>query len=103
ALIEMVMVNSIALSLDAALLSNVAGDNIRPPGLLAGITPITPTAGSADPAMRTDLANLAAAVAPIGGLDLVYIAAPGEAVKILASSGPRFEFPVLASNAIPAK
>src|SRR5262249_23857126 len=35
---------SAALALDAALLSNFAGDSTRPPGLLAGLTPITPTA-----------------------------------------------------------
>jgi hypothetical protein len=103
ALIRMVMINSIAISLDAVLFGNTAGTAVSPPGLLAGITPITPTTGNADPAMRTDLANLAAAVAPIGGLDIVYIAAPGEAVKILASAGPRFLFPVLGSSAIPAK
>src|SRR5262249_41248261 len=86
-----------------ALFSNTAGTAAAPPGLLAGITPITATTGNADPAMRTDLANLAAAAGSIGGLDLVYIAALGEAVKILASAGPRFLFPVLASSAIPAE
>jgi hypothetical protein len=32
----MVLVNSVALSLDAALFGSVAGDTVRPPGLLNG-------------------------------------------------------------------
>ena len=36
----MVMTESLSVALDAALFSNVAGDSVRPPGLLAGITPI---------------------------------------------------------------
>jgi hypothetical protein len=103
ALVRMVMVNSVALSLDAQLFSNVAGDAVKPPGLLYNVTPITPTTGNADPAMRTDLANLGGAVAPVGGLDIVYVASPAEAIKILASAGPRFTFPVFASSALAPK
>src|SRR5262249_7814929 len=40
ALVKLVMTESLSVALDAALFSNVAGDSVRPPGLLAGITPI---------------------------------------------------------------
>jgi hypothetical protein len=102
-IVRMVMVNSLALSLDGALLSNVAGDAVRPPGLMAGISPLTPTAGGGSTALIADLAALAGAVAPIGAMDLVFVASPPEAVKILLGAGPRFTFPVLASSALAAK
>jgi hypothetical protein len=36
-------------------------------------------------------------------MDIVFVAGPEEAVKILGSVGPRFTFPVLASGAIASK
>jgi len=102
-LVRMVLVNSLALSLDAQLLPNVAGDTVKPPGLLYGVTPLTATAGGGLNALTDDLAALAGAVAPVGVLDLVFIASPPEAVKILLNAGPRFQFPVFASSALAAK
>jgi hypothetical protein len=49
------------------------------------------------------MAALAGAVAPIGALDLLFIASPAEAVKISLLAGPKFNYPVLASSALPAK
>jgi len=105
ALVRMVMVNSVALSLDAALFSSAAATAAAPPGLLNGIAALNPAgvAGDSLGNLRADLGSLAAAVAPIGALDLVFVASPGEAVKILGSVGPRFNFPVLASSGLPAK
>ena len=102
-LVRLVMVNSVALSLDAVLLGSAAGTPVAPPGLLAGITPITPTTGGGLNALTDDLGALAGAVAPIGALDLVFVASPAEAVKILLNAGPRFQFPVLASGGLAAK
>ena len=103
ALVRMVMINSLALSLDAQLFSNVAGDAVKPPGLLYNVTPLTPTTGGGLGALTADLGALAGAVAPIGALDLVFVASPPEAVKILLNAGPKFNFPILASSALPAK
>jgi hypothetical protein len=103
ALVRMVLVNSLALSLDSVLFGTAAGTAAAPPGLLYGVTPITATAGGGVNALTTDLGLLAGAVAPIGALDLVFVASPGEAVKILLNAGPRFQFPVLASGGLAAK
>jgi hypothetical protein len=101
-LVRMVLINSLALSLDAVLFSNAAGSPVAPPGLLAGITPLGATTGGGSAAMVADIAALAGAVAPIGALDLVFIASPAEAVKILLTAGPHFAFPVFASGALAA-
>jgi len=50
--------------------------------------------------MVSDLAALAGAIAPVGGLTIVFIANPVEAVKIALAVGPKFSFPVFASNGI---
>jgi hypothetical protein len=100
ALVSMVMRNSVALSLDSALFSSIAGDAVRPPGLLAGIAPLAATPGGGSNAFVGDIGALAAAVAPIGALDLIFIASPAEAVKILLTAGPKFNFPVLATGAL---
>jgi hypothetical protein len=54
--------------------------------------------------MMKDLGALAAAVAPVGGLQIVFVANPAEAVKIVLRAGPDFnaKFPVLASNGVAA-
>jgi len=103
ALVSMVLRNSMALSLDSALFSNVAGDAVRPPGLLNGITALTPTAGGGSAAFVSDIGALAGAASSVGGLDLIFVASPPEAVKILLLAGPRFTFPVYASGGVPAK
>lgn len=103
ALVRMVMANSLALALDAVLFSNGAGDLVKPPGLLFGISGQTPTAGGGVNAFVSDIGNLAGAVAPIGGLDLVFIASPGEAVKMTLLAGPKFTYAILSTSALPAK
>ena len=54
------------------------------------------------PACRPTWPHSAAAVAP-AGMDLVFIAAPGEAVKIALTAGPQFQFSLLGSSALAAK
>jgi hypothetical protein len=102
ALVGLVIRNSLSLSLDAVLFSTTAGTAAAPPGLLAGITPLTAATAGVD-ALTADIGALAGAVAPIGALDLIFVASPAEATKILLNAGPRFTFPVLASAALPAK
>src|SRR5262249_32788250 len=53
-----------AASLDAVLFSNVAADATRPAGTLNGVAPLTPTAGGSD-AMATDLGALAGEVSKV--------------------------------------
>ena len=102
-LVQAVLVDSVAISLDTALFGSTAGDANRPPGLLNGVSGLTPATGANNDAMRQDLGALAGAVAGLGGLSIAYITDPTSAVKILASAGPRFVFPVLASGGVPAK
>jgi hypothetical protein len=102
ALVELVIRNSLALSLDSVLLGSSAGSAAAPPGLLYNITALVPApAGQA--AFVTDMAALAGAVAPIGALDLLFIASPAEAVKISLLAGPKFTYTVLSSSVLPAK
>jgi hypothetical protein len=102
-LVRAVLIDAVAASLDVALFSNTAGDATRPPGLLAGVIPI-PAAGRVGSVADTaaeDLAALANAVTPYGGLELVYICAPQEAVKLTFVMGPQFKLPILASGGVP--
>src|SRR5262249_55522028 len=85
-LVQAVLVDAIAASLDLHLFDSTAGDSTRPPGLLVGVTPITAATGTN--AMVTDLAALATAVAPYGGLDIVYVTDPGTAIKLTFAMGP---------------
>jgi hypothetical protein len=102
-LVRAVLVDAVAASLDTALFSNVAGDATRPPGLLFGAKSETTTAGGGSGAMLADLAALATDVAPYGGLDIVYVCAPAEAVKLTFAMGAQFKMPILASSGVPAK
>lgn len=92
-----VVAENIRASIDAWLFDANAGDAVRPAGLRNGVAAI-----AAGASMSADLAALAAAVAP-AGMDLVFIAAPGEAVKIALTAGPQFQFSLLGSSALAAK
>ena len=78
------------LTLDQAVFSNFAGDATRPPGLLADVAPLTPTAGGGTDAVIGDLKKLTAALAA-GGVstdNAVIVAAPEQAV-VLATALPQ--------------
>jgi hypothetical protein len=92
---------SLALGIDKLLFDANTASAVRPAGLLAGLGATAATSGGTVDAMRKDLGNLAAAVAPVGGLNLVYVASPDAAAKILLEQ-PNFRFPVLASGALAA-
>jgi hypothetical protein len=102
-LVRAVLIDAVAASLDLALFSTTAGDTTRPAGLLNGATALTAVAGGGSAAMIADLAALANAVAPYGGLDIVYVAAPEEAVKLTFTMGAQFKIPIIASSGVPAK
>jgi HK97 family phage major capsid protein len=103
AVIGHVLSEATAKSLDAALFSNTAGDDTRPAGLLAGVTPITATAGGGL-AMVTDVGNLAGAIADAGIAtdDMVIIAHPGQATKLRLLAGPAFTNAVLGTPQVAA-
>jgi hypothetical protein len=101
-LVQAVLVDAIAASLDAHLFDSTAGDAIRPAGLLYGAKSETATTGGGSAAMLKDLATLATDVAPYGGLDIVYVTDPGTAVKLTFAMGAQFKIAVLASSGIPA-
>src|SRR5262249_49962920 len=89
------------LALDVAMFSNFAGDATRPPGLFAGIAPLTPVAGGGQAAMLADLGALFAALATASaGKTAVIVAALPQAVKLMTSVGPKFIFPIIASTAL---
>ena len=88
-----------ALTLDAYLFSDDAATDAAPAGLFYGLTPITTQAFDSD-ALVNDLTALVAAVAPIGGDRLAYVASPARAAQI-SMRVPALRFPVFASSAIP--
>jgi hypothetical protein len=102
-LVKAVLIDSVAISLDTALFGSTAGDSTRPPGLLNGVSGLTPKAGGGSQAMLSDLSALATGPAAVGGLDIAYICAPPEAVKLTFVMGAQFKLPIIVSGAVPAK
>jgi hypothetical protein len=66
AIFSRMMTDTARLALDKAVFSSVAGSALRPPGLLNGTPPITPTAGGGLSALIADLKNLVGAIASTG-------------------------------------
>jgi hypothetical protein len=94
---------SASLGLDIALLSTTAGTVDRPPGLLNGVTPLTPsTTTPLSDAMVADLSALGGAVARVAGNEIIFVCAPEQALAVKLRS-PNFPFSILASRALPAK
>lgn len=101
AIFRAALLERLSLVVDAAMFGAAAATEAAPAGLRFGATAVTAATGGGEAAMVKDLAALAAAVAPIGGLDIMFVASPAEAVKI-SLWRPQLAFPVLASAALPA-
>jgi hypothetical protein len=102
-IVRQCLVESGALGLDNALFSANAATADAPAGLLAGVGALAAsTASPATEAMISDLSTLAGAVARVAGSNLVFIAAPEQALGIRLRA-PLLDLPVLASKALPAK
>jgi hypothetical protein len=101
-LVRQIMVESIGLQLDSAMLDATAASATRPAGLRAQVS-ATSAASAGSDAMMSDLGTLAGAVASVGGLDLAFVADPASAVKMAFNVGPQFNFPILASKALADK
>lgn len=103
AIVRTVLTESLGLSTDAALLSNSAGNTIRPPGLLLGIAPLTPsTATDPQDAMVADIKALVSAVAPIAGNGEVVLVAAADQAVALRLRQSREVYPILASSVLTA-
>jgi hypothetical protein len=102
-IVRQTMSEASGLALDAAMFSANAGDASKPAGLLAGVTPLTPTAGGGTAARDGDLKNLFAALAAQGaGKTAALICAMPQAVTLKASVGPKWDYPILESTVLPA-
>lgn len=90
------MLDASARALDAGMFSNAPATDIRPAGLLAGVTAITAKAGGGMAAMTGDLVALVGAIhAAGGGSDIVLVAAPTQALMIKLLAGSAFDVPVI--------
>jgi hypothetical protein len=102
ALVRIALLESTGPSLDRRLFdADPAVADVRPAGLLNGITPLTPSTnpGGKSDAMLDDLEALLSAVAPVAGnSEIVVIAAPAQAVSIGLRSLQSFEHAVLTSS-----
>jgi len=101
AIVRQTLGEATGLALDLQMLSADTGDSSKPPGLFAGVAPLTPTAGGGTAAMITDVGNLFAALAPhSAGKTAVIIAALPQAVRLKLTAGPKFDFDIVASTSL---
>ena len=102
AVVRATLGEAVGLALDAQMFSSTAGDATKPPGLFAGVSPIAATTGGGTAAMVADIGNLFAALAAnSGGKTAVIIAALPQAVKLKLTAGPKFDYDIIASTALP--
>jgi hypothetical protein len=99
-LIARVLAENLTLGIDSILFDATAVDTTRPAGLLYDVDKIDATSGGGIDAMATDLTNLAAAIAPVAGMQIAFIASPKLAVKIQLRRTMNISFPVLSSAAL---
>jgi hypothetical protein len=102
--IRQMLSEAAALAIDAKVFSTDAEvTDVSPAGILAGVTPIAPTAGGGIAAFAGDLENLVGALADAGGGTApVFICSPELAVTVKLLAGPKFDYPILASSAVAA-
>jgi hypothetical protein len=84
ALIEDLMMLDSSKALDIAMLDAVAGDAIRPAGLMNGVTPLTGTAGGGVSALAGDIAKLGVEVAQANPLTYVCTPAMRDRMAVLS-------------------
>jgi hypothetical protein len=94
---------SVGQKLDAALFASTTTTAIAPGGLLAPLSTLGATSGTTADALRLDVGKLVDAVAPVAGTNIVFVAAPGAAAKMLGALGPQFPYPILTSGALAAQ
>jgi hypothetical protein len=94
-----------AKAIDAVAFDAAPVDDIRPPGLLNGVTPLTPTAGGGLAAIAGDLGTIAKAMADanVDPEDLIIVAAPRQATTLRLLAGPRFTNEIFGTTALADK
>jgi hypothetical protein len=105
-LIRAVLAENLTLGLDALLFDAVDVSAVRPMGLRHGVSAIAATASGGSTItdlMTTDLANLAAAIAPLAGNRIAFVASPKQAVAIQMRKTTALPYPVFASAALADK
>jgi len=100
--LRMVLSESVAASLDAAIFDATAASTTRPAGLRNGVSVTTATAGGTVDAMRKDVGNLVAAVAPVANGQIALVGSPDVAAKLLLNANPALPYPVLSSGGLAA-
>jgi hypothetical protein len=103
-LVRTALLASVGPSLDLALFSSAAGvPGVSPPGIMHGVTSLTPTTGGGLAAMVGDVAALADGVASVagnGGIVLIAAVKQSVALQMLPPGG--CPYPVFASSVFPA-
>jgi hypothetical protein len=100
ALVTDALTRATSLAIDAALLDDGAGNDVRPAGLRHGVVASTASASTdPDEAMIADLSTVAAAVSVIGG-PIMFVTAPRRAAAISLRAKYELPFPVLGSPAV---
>jgi hypothetical protein len=102
ALVKAVASENISAALDAALFGTQAAMLDQPSGSLRNAPTLTATANAAGvDSLRADLGKLAAAVAPVGGDEIAFVANPANSVKVrLALGGADFPYRVFSSGQV---
>ena len=101
AIVRQTLGEATGLALDAKMFSADADSASAPAGLFAGTAPLTPAAGGGSAAMMTDLGNLFAALAAVGGgKTAAIIAALPQAIALKLTAGPKFDVDIIASTAL---
>jgi hypothetical protein len=93
-------------SMDAALFSTAADDGTTPGGLLYNVAPLSGTAGGSGAAgIGEDVGQIADQISTNGFNpdDMTLITSPKLATMIKTLVGPKFNFEVMSSRAIPSK
>ncbi|MDP2738296.1 MAG: phage major capsid protein [Pseudorhodobacter sp.] len=97
-----VLLEDAAASLDTALFDTSAASDIRPAGLLAGVTGIAATPGGDEVALTADFKALATALAVAGGSgNIVIVANPAQAA-VIALTKPQFPWLIWPTASVPA-
>jgi hypothetical protein len=89
--------------LDAAIFGSQPDNGAIPQGILNGVTPITATAGAGINALTGDIKALMSALAAAGaGRGTVFVAGPAQVASMKIMLGPKWDYPLLASQALAA-
>lgn len=102
-IITNIMTDSASKALDAAVFSDVPGDEIRPPGILHGVVAQTPVAGGGLTALVGDLKKLIGEIASAGldTDDVVIITNPVNATSLRLLAPQPFAHSIFSTTALP--